>query len=79
VFCIGAFWDLSTNRAIGFGALGPIPEWTIENYAERRGLRGRAARDAFLMIIRRMDGAWLSWQHDERETAERLRAVKGKR
>lgn len=78
MFCIGAFWDLSTNRQIGFGALGPIPEWTIELYAERRGFRGRGARDAFLMIIRRMDGAWLSWQHDERETDARMRTGKKK-
>jgi hypothetical protein len=76
VFCVGAFWDLSTNRAIGFGSVGPIPEWTIEGYAERRGLRSRSSRDAFLMIIRRMDGAWLRWQHDEREADARMRGVR---
>lgn len=49
-----AFYDLSTCRAIGFGALGPIPWLMIVIYADRMKLSFDVHR-AFVQIIRHMD------------------------
>lgn len=59
--CRACFWDANTERAIGFGGVGPIPWSKIRAWGESRRLR----RDHLLVlehIVRRMDGAYLDHQ-----------------
>jgi hypothetical protein len=60
-----AFWQLSTERSIGF-SVGPIPASKIEEYGERRGF-DRMTLENFIYIIRTMDAAYLDWLTQERE------------
>lgn len=62
-----AFWDLSTERQLGFSA-GPIPISRILEYGQRACFEGDML-DVFVRIIRTMDGAYLSWVRKEQESA----------
>jgi hypothetical protein len=54
----GAFWELSTDRAIGFG-VGPIPFTAIDRLASRAGIIDDAFDD-FLDLMRAMDDIFLA-------------------
>ena len=53
---VDAFWELSTDRALGFGGAGPIPNSAIRAYSS-----GWPAdeREAFRVCIRAMDSVFL--------------------
>jgi hypothetical protein len=53
-FYLAAFYELRTERPLGFGALGPIPHSKIVEYAEREELDQDLAA-YFLRTIRAMD------------------------
>lgn len=63
---IAAFWDLSTERAIGFGGVGPIP-WSriVERGSMARpvgaGLRGDQLA-TFVAAVRACDATYLEHQ-----------------
>ena len=68
------FWTLSTDRYLGFGAMGPIPWRAIDKYAERTGLLDdEVAYDDFVAAISAMDEEYLTVQ---REQAEATRGAK---
>lgn len=57
-FVWDAFWNLTTDRPVGF-ATGPIPWGSIDRYAVRHRIDGADAFERFLALIRAMDGAYL--------------------
>lgn len=65
IFYLKAFYDLNTCRAGGMG-LCPIPWRDIVHYAEFYELDCDIV-EAFIDIIRDMDGAYMEWQNDEAE------------
>lgn len=75
---IAAFWDLSTERAIGFGGVGPIP-WSriVERGSMARpvgaGLRGDDL-GTFVASVRACDAAYLAHVQKQQRSAE---AAKG--
>jgi len=64
-FFLRAFGDLSTCRSSGMD-LGPIPWTAIVNYGERAGLEPDTI-EAFVIVIRTMDGAYRKWHDAEQE------------
>lgn len=66
---MAAFWQLSTERQVGF-SVGQIPVSKIEEYAERRGY-DPITLDIFRQMIRTMDTAYLEWLTEEREKKAR--------
>lgn len=75
---IAAFWDLSTERALGFGGVGPIP-WSriVERGSLPRPLGAGLSGDdlaTFVAAVRACDGAYL---RHEKQTAD-LEAKKGR-
>lgn len=73
-FFLRAFKELSTCRQIGMGP-GPIPWDKIIAYGERAGL-DEEMLEAFVLIMRQMDGAYLEWQEEERDKKERAAKAK---
>lgn len=57
LFIWNSFGKLSTERGLGFGAPGPIPDSAIENFAARRRV---VDRERFGDLIRQMDRVWLA-------------------
>lgn len=57
-FLWDAFWELTTERPMGFGAEGRIPYAAIRTYAGDNGLFGDAAA-WFRTVIREMDAEYL--------------------
>ena len=55
----GAFWDLSTERQIGFGAVGQIPTTKIDEWADRYELNWNQ-REALKACVRKMDRTFIS-------------------
>jgi len=74
---MGAFWELSTERAIGF-SVGQIPVSKIEEYGERRGY-DPITLNIFKQMIRTMDAAYLTWLTNEREKKAKTKNRKRKR
>lgn len=70
-----AFWDLSSERPIGF-SLGPIPWSSVVRYGARAGL-DREASDVLWAHVRALDSAYLAWHAREQEerSASQSRAV----
>lgn len=66
-----AFWQLSTERQIGF-SVGPIPVSKIEEFGEKRGY-DPITLDIFRHLIREVDAAYLDWLTKEREKKNRKR------
>ena len=64
-FYLRAFWELSTCRSSGFG-IGPIPWRDIVAYADYAGMDSELV-DGFVMIIRRIDAAFMKWSEQEQE------------
>ena len=60
-FPYNAFNALSSERAIGFGGVGPIPWSAVNDYAKRY----RLTLDEFellLFYVEKMDAAFIDWQ-----------------
>lgn len=68
-FFLKAFWDLSTERQLGF-TVGPIPASKIRSYRGAKGF-SPAMMDLFESVIRAMDGAYLEWAESERKKANK--------
>ena len=54
-----SFWELTTDRHLGFGAESRIPSAAIHLYAERHGILCPDEFEWFLGIIRAMDAEYL--------------------
>ena len=65
---MAAFWELSTERQIGFAA-GPIPNTAIESWIERHDLHEE--RNAFIQCIHEMDAAFLAHQNTPEEKRQK--------
>lgn len=65
-----AFWECSTDRKLGFGALGEIPFSALDRYANRFGVVGPAF-DRFRYLLRRMDTAYLAEVNKKPATSKR--------
>jgi len=62
------FWVLSTDRELGFGAIGPIPWRAIDSYAQRHGFGDdEVAYDDFVAFVTAMDEEYLLVQHEQAE------------
>lgn len=62
------FWTLSTDRALGFGAIGPIPWRAIDSYAHRNGFGDdEVAYDDFVVFVTAMDEEYLLVQREQAE------------
>lgn len=59
---VEAFWELSTDRQIGFGGAGPIPSRAIADYA--RNMKPSEA-EFFRVCVRAMDSVFLSDGQDD--------------
>lgn len=66
-----AFWDLSTERQIGF-ALGPIPGSKLDAYGHSRGLDSDNM-DLFRAVTRMLDDAYLKWAQEQQAKARETR------
>lgn len=63
------FWDLNSERAIGFTA-GPIPLSKVHEIAERHGLDSENTA-LLLQAVREMDREYLKWLHKKHESARK--------
>lgn len=72
-FYLRAFWDLSTQRQIGF-TVGPIPALDLRLYACEVGVPA-FMMEAFTAIIRGLDQAYLKHAEDTRKKAKKTRDV----
>jgi hypothetical protein len=75
-FVWDAFWNLTTDRPVGF-ATGPIPWTAVDRYAARHRIDGADAFERFLAVIRAMDGAYLDHLEREREKARKDNPANG--
>lgn len=63
-----AFWKLSTCRAVGMGALGPIPWDAADKFAARNHFNTTEIEyDSFMFLINALDEEFLKHQHTEIE------------
>jgi len=69
-FYLASFWELTSERIYGQGALGPIPWSAIIKYAEWVGL-DREMQKVFLDVIRALDAEWLKYQNAQLESARK--------
>lgn len=58
---VGAFWELSTDRQLGFGHYGPIPNSSISQYTKDWP---RDEAELFRQCIRAMDRVFLAKGED---------------
>lgn len=72
-FYLRAFWDLSTQRQIGF-TVGPIPALDVRQYACEMGLPSHMM-ELFEAVIRGLDRAYLKHAEKTRKTAQKKRDV----
>lgn len=70
VFVWSAFWELGSDRAIGFAA-GPIPFTAIDAYAVRYGIEDIDQFDRFRALIRAMEGERADYQEERRKANEK--------
>ena len=68
-FYMQAFWDLSTERQLGF-TVGPIPVSRIHSYPGVRHM-SPAMMWMFESVIRAMDSAYRDWAESERDKANK--------
>lgn len=69
IFYMQAFWDLSTERQLGF-TVGPIPASSIYRYPGAQGL-SPAMMCLFEAVIRKMDETYRDWAESERKKAQK--------
>ncbi len=62
-----AFWALSTCRAIGMGALGPIPWDAIDRFAKENSYDDEIEYQTFVHTIRQLDEAFLDTHREQME------------
>lgn len=72
-FYLQAFFELSTERSFGMGAIGPIPWSRIIDYGQRAGL-DKQMQDVLVRVLRTLDEEYLKWQR-EQEAANQRRMV----
>jgi hypothetical protein len=63
-FYLRAFYELSTCRPIGYGAVGSIPWTAIVQYGHLKGMDGEALED-LVFLVRELDAEYLGWQSEE--------------
>ncbi len=68
-YYIQAFWDLSTERQLGF-TVGPIPQSAIQRYPGVDQL-SPAMMVLFKTVIRSMDSTYRDWAESERKRAQK--------
>ena len=68
-FYMRSFWDLSTERQIGF-TVGPIPVNSIYSYACAKGIPS-SIMVLFETVIRAMDQTYLKWAEETRKKANK--------
>ncbi len=68
-FYMQAFWDLSTERQLGF-TVGPIPESAIQRYPGVECM-SPAMIVLFKTVIRSMDQTYREWAESERKKAQK--------
>lgn len=56
--CFACFWDCSTERALGFGGVGPIPFTRILEWGKWKRLDGTDLR-TLVEVVRLMDAKYL--------------------
>jgi hypothetical protein len=69
-FVWSAFWELGSDRAIGFAA-GPIPFTAIDAYAARYGIDDIDQFDRFRALIRAMECERADYQEERRKANEK--------
>lgn len=67
-FVWDAFWELSCDRQMGFGAIGPIPFSSVDLYARRFGIDDPDQFKQFLHLIRQLDAKYLAKVNDSGKT-----------
>lgn len=74
-----AFWDLTSERAIGQGVIGRIPWSRAMDYAVRQGVEPDML-DSFWRLVYGMDSGYLDLQKGEFEKAQQQqkRALRSK-
>lgn len=68
-FYMQAFWDLSTERQLGF-TVGPIPTSSIYRYPGANGF-SPAMMALFVRVIQVMDSTYREWAESERKKAQK--------
>lgn len=63
-FWMRAFWELSSCRYFGAGAIGPIPWNRVREYAAAKGLDDMLV-SVFEDVMRELDEEYLRYQRDE--------------
>ncbi len=61
---VSHFWELSTDRSIGFGCLGPIPWTSVDRYA-RQWCTTDVEYEDFLFFIRKLDTVFLELKNEK--------------
>ena len=62
-----AFWELSSCRFFGGGAIGPLPWDKCMDYADRKGL-SHEMQELFERVMRELDEAYLDDQKSQQRT-----------
>lgn len=65
-FFFEAFFELTGDRAVGMGVLGPIPYSSLRQYAVWHGLEGEDIEE-FIFMLRAMDREYLAYNLEEQE------------
>ncbi|WP_425374938.1 phage tail assembly chaperone [Methylobacterium segetis] len=64
-FAWDAFWALSTDRALGFGVVGPIPWSSLDRYAARTGITDPEEFERLARLVGAMDAVWRERMREE--------------
>lgn len=71
-----AFWELSTCRAMGMGAVGPIPWDKKLQYAIDAGYDDEESREFFIFLVTALDDEYLAMQANEAKKASAVAEAK---
>jgi hypothetical protein len=77
-FIWSAFWELSTDRQLGFGAEGRIPSKSIRSFAADHDLSQPDDYAWFLAIIREMDAEYLGMRAPGAKVLDEVPITDGK-
>ncbi len=72
-----AFLRLTTSRAMGSGAIGPIPYSAISGYCKDEEIYGSLREDIFAHV-EKMDHSYILWQTDRAAYEAKAEAAKRK-